>query len=381
MEKGIIVHLDNDPKILTDSKNLFEQTFDYLEMITCTKSAELAVIIETHYRRIRGIIFDIHGVDGIPANEKIVSTDFLPDIENSYSSLNVPIFVYSGYLYSLPSDFARRGTVFLHDKGNGLELVFALISKLHSSGFIEVFCPEGLLETKIIREFHRSFTKQFHSSEQLLGVLDSIANSVSSEKPNTRERVQEVFSRISVRSLLSSLLAEQFLDLDSNLERKINPIECYLQRVNEIPVWTGDIFKDLGTGGIYVVVTPRCDLVRFEKSPTILMCEIESFKFEKKTMDRVANNNPQFANHDYILMASPVFQGGYVRFRKTVLVARPILIDLTKYERLVSLSEDIANEMLGRFGAYFFRSGITPIDSNEAIALLPPTDNIKDGKK
>ena len=50
--------------------------------------------------------------------------------------------------------------------------------------------------------------------------------------------------------------------------------------------------------------------------------------------------------------------------------SKEVLLD--GYERIISLSDELTNEIIGKFGAYFFRTGITPWDQQEVIQHVKP---------
>lgn len=371
--KGIIIHLDNDLEgILNPSKNLFSQTGLDLEYIVCDSKEAFAEAISIHKLNIKSLIFDLLSSEPNSGELHQHDAEFLESINTSFLNYNIPIFVYSGYLQALEGKFENHGTIFKIDKGTEIAFIFDKIKKLFESGFIDVFSPNGLLNEQLLKDLNLSFTKQFSNNTQIEAIIDSI---IETKGVDSIKRIQKVFQRIALRSLMSNLLAPEIDEGTGKMNFQfLNTVEHYVQRISSFDFWTGDIFlnkKDKTT--CFLIVTPRCN-VASKSFENLLVCEIELGKFPSDISNRAGKDkigyaltdNPEYSGYDRYLPKCPFFQGGKVVLSKYHMINRDQL--LHDFDRVISLSEDLTNEILGKFGAYFFRSGINPWDKDEAIS-------------
>lgn len=164
--------------------------------------------------------------------------DFLEKIETAFLRYNVPVFIYSGFLESISDKFNNNGTVYKFDKANtDIETIFEKIKFYKDSGFIDVFCPGGILEREISKEINTSFTKQFSNNNEIENVINTISNTEDAAEDVT-VRVRNVFKRIAIKSLSADLLAPIAENVD-----KVHPIEHFYKRQSRLDFWTGDIWK------------------------------------------------------------------------------------------------------------------------------------------
>jgi hypothetical protein len=374
MSRGVIIHLDNDKKkILDPSKNLFDQNDLELEYIICETKESFEDAISANKNNIKALIFDLLSSDPTSGELHQKDAEFIANIHDSFSRFNIPIFVYSGFLQALDGEYENHGTVFKVNKDESIEVIFKKISKFFNSGFIDVFSPNGLLNELLFKDLNLSFTKQFNDNSQIESIIDSI---IAAKGSDSKERIQKVFQRIAIRSLMSSLLAPEFDSETGNIRpNSLNPVEHYLQRISPFEFWTGDIFlKNDESKECFIIITPRCN-VASKSFNKLLVCSIELGNFPTKItgdgpdkINKALTDNPSYSSYDRFLPPSSVFEGGKVIIAKNEMIERQ---ELSKnYIRVISLSDELTNEILGKFGAYFFRSGINPWDKDETIAHI-----------
>ncbi len=373
MNNGIILHLENDNALIGQYKDLYKQLEMEFEYVGCSTTDEFNVAIVDHEKKIKAIIFDLIGskatkeeLDGNP--------EFLTVINEKFIKYNLPIFIYSGHLPSIGDAYDQNGTVFKISKDQSIKEVFDKIKLLSDSGFIDVFCPGGVLESEIKTELNKSFTNQFSQNVQIEEVLKSI---MSSEKPeNQKERVKKVFKRIAIKTLSSDLLAPV-----ADSEDKVHPIEHFYKRQSKLPVWTGDIWTKKETDFTVLVLTPRCDFAT--KSVTnIIFCEIEKIKLDPSPKNLTNHLRDNLLGKAKRYIPDNIFfkGGGMVNLAKYDTLNIDQFIE--QYSYGVTLSDDLTNEIIGKFAYYFLRTGITNINEQEFEAIIKAVNSEnKDGEK
>lgn len=372
MSKGVIIHLDNDLKgILSPSKNLFDQNDLELDYVICETKESFNQEIEKHKNNIKALIFDL--LSSEPNTEELHEKDaeFLESINNSFSHYNIPIFVYSGYLQALDGKYENHGTVFKIDKENEITQIFDRIKIFFESGFIDVFSPNGLLQNQLLKDLNLSFTKQFTDNTQIESIIKSITETNGSESV---KRVQKVFQRIAVKSLLSNLLAPEVDGEGNIIPDFLNPVEHYVKRISSFEFWTGDILIKKDKSYCCIIITPRCDFAS-KNLDNYLVCDLKLGDFPDKTnsngkdqIRKALNDNPLYSGYNRYIPPCPLFVGGKIELSKYKMISKDKLSE--DYYREISLSDELTNEILGKFGAYFFRSGINPWNTNEAIEVI-----------
>lgn len=355
---GTIIHLDNDEEILHKFKGLYDQSGIDLDLVPCQKKEEFYKLFNEHKKSLKGLIFDL--LSSEPDKEELHKNDaeFLESVEISFSTLSIPIFIYSGFLEAIEEQFETHGTVFKIDKGDGPDEIIRLIKLFKDSGFLEVFCPGGKIEKELHKDLNKAFVSQFTNNSQIEEIIKVVDEG---SKRKNKERTERIFTRIAVRSLITSLniIAEEKIEF-------LNPVEHYLQRISPFDIWTGDIFRNEENETL-LVITPRCDVMRADE---LLVCEIrkEEFPTKKEHIERALRDNPILSGYDRILPPTPFFEGGKVKLSSYRIIEKSTL--LNEYKRVISLSDELTNEILGKFGSYFFRSGITPWHEPEMIKYL-----------
>ncbi|MGR3857544.1 hypothetical protein [Chryseobacterium indologenes] len=361
MGNGIILHLENDKTLIERYNNLYQQLDMEFEYIGCSTTEEFNSVINDQERNIKAIIFDLIGSKATK-EELAGNPEFLTVINEKFVKYNLPIFIYSGHLESIDDKYTRNGTVFKVSKDDSIQDIFDKIKFLSNSGFIDVFCPGGVLESEIKAELNKSFTNQFSQNNQIEEVLKSI---MVSEKPeNQKERVKKVFKRIAIKTLSSDLLAPV-----ADSEDKVHPIEHFYKRQSKLPVWTGDIWSEKGRDFTVLVLTPRCDFAT--KSVTnIIFCEIEKIKLDPSPKNLTNHLRDNLLGKAKRYIPDNIFfpGGGMVNLAKYHTLSFDQFIDQYSYN--VTLSDDLTNEIIGKFAYYFLRTGITNINEQEFEAII-----------
>lgn len=367
-DRGTIIHLDNEEKILEDFKGLFDQSDIDIKLTSCQTKEEFEQKVEENSGNLRGLIFDL--LSSEPGKEELHEEDaeFLDNIEKSFSNYSIPIFIYSGFLQAVDGKFESAGTVYKIDKteSGGAQEIIRVIKLFDESGFLDVFSPGGKIERDFHNELNKSFVSQFTNNNQIEEIINTV---VEEDAKQSKERVEKVFKRIALRSLLT------VLHLTDEGEEHVNPVEHYVRRINDQSIETGDIFYSKKNDDYILVLTPRCDLAN-KQPETILICNINTEKFpdaivsskqKKKILDAITDN-PKYSGYDRYLVRSPFFKGGLIEIGSYRMIPRTELID--DYQLIVTLSDELTNEILGKFGAYFFRTGINTWDWDETIKYL-----------
>ncbi|TSJ47716.1 hypothetical protein [Fluviicola chungangensis] len=370
MNRGTIIHIDSDQKILDDSKRLFEQVISDINYITIDNQTSFKSEIEQAINdgSLKAVIFDLVGKTA--GAQELVEGDaeFLNEIEVAFQSYNIPIFIFSASIHLIEDRFNNSGTIYKIDKAEDFkEKVIDPFEMLLSSGFIDVFCPKGILETELHKDLNLAFTKQFFTGEQIRQLISGI-NSTGTNI----DRVQKVFKRIAIRSLLSTLLEPETDENGKIKPEFLNPIEHYIQRINSFEFWTGDILEKKDKSELLLILTPRCN-VASKSLDELLVCKILPNEFPKEIANRTEKDKigyaltdkPEIAGYDRYLPPSALFGGGKVILSAYKMVPKTSLT--ADYERIISLSDELTNEILGKFGSYFFRTGINPWSKEETI--------------
>lgn len=364
MSEGVIIHLDDKQEQLDQYIGLYNQMDVGLEYISCTNIDDFLKRIEENTGRIKSLIFDLVGSKASKDELEGDSPEFLETIEQNFISINVPIFIYSGVIEKIRDRYNENGTVFKLSKDNSINEIYTKIKLLNDSGFIEVFSPGGLLEKQVYIDLHKAFTKQFLSNVEIENIINNLNQDADFKKSSAR--IKKVFQRIALRSLLSEMLLPDIDEKGAVIEETLNPVEHYIRRIGDLPVWTGDIFKKKDSDDCVFVLTPRCNVLR---SSTILVCPFmwKDIITKKDKISKMLQGDPTVSGYDRHIPPSPIFEGGKLSLSKYWIVEKETLIN--DYTRIITLSDELTNEILGKFGAHFFRTGITPWDPNEVIQI------------
>ena len=339
---------------------------------TSTKFTE-AINDPNIIEKTRVIIFDLAQNEGEESKHVfgIKST-----IVNIFYKYRIPLFIHSAYTDYF-ADLDGKGTVFKIGKSKkSIGTICEKIKLFYESNFLEIFCPGGNLENNYLEQLHKAFTEQFKNNE-IEEIITSIKETAGDKY---QERTIGTFKRIATRSLFHNLTAAK-KDKEGNInEIYLNYVEHYFRRSSDYEVWTGDIFrkKDTETEEMILVMTPRCDINK-PKCEQILACKIIPLEIDLTKKDRLQqaiNDNAKLTSGSFrVLTESPLFRGGKIEYISPITINRQSLI--TDYELVVSLSDELINDIVRKFSAYILRSGVSETEMEEARKY---TEIIKQGE-
>lgn len=284
-------------------------------------------------------------------------------ITGNFNKYRIPLFIHSAFTDYF-TDLDGKGTVFKVEKsGTSIKTICEKIKLFHESNFLEIFCSEGILENNYMGELHKAFTEQFKNNE-----IEKIINSIKETAGDKyQERTAAVFRRIAVRSLFHNLTAATKDEEGKTSEVPLNYVEHYYRRSSSYDVWTGDIFRKKDAEEMLLVMTPRCDINKLT-CEQILACKISPLDInldKKKEFEKAVRDNPQLTSGSFrILTASPLFEGGEVKYISHITINRQSLIE--DYDLVVTLSDELINDVVRKFSAYILRSGVSETEMEEA---------------
>ena len=360
--------------IFDDEKNildLFTQRFSDLEINLEVKGYDNLENLENDLHNIdiikdtRAFIFDLAKDK---EEERAHRFQIVNDINENYNNYRLPIFIHSTHL-EFYNDFQSKGTVFkLLKSEKSVTEICTMIKTMNECGFLDLFCLNGLIENKIMTELHRAFTDQYVDDE-IIEIIESI-KSVSSV--NITNRTTEVFERIAIRSVFQNVISARKKSDNKIEEVKINSVEHFYRRTKGFTFWTGDILKNTEKNTHIIILTPRCDLSH-DNCEYILFCEIKPLEDKKikdfaKDPDNLRDyiiDNAQKTGYKYrYLPNSPLFEGGKIDF--TCLNVGTIERLSNEYTYIISLSDELTNDVVRKFTSYLMRSGISETEEFEA---------------
>ncbi len=365
MTEKFILIFDDNTGIIKNFDTLISQMDLNLIVKGFSDSEEFAKEIKDRdtIKKTRVIIFDL----AQNKSEENTHVFGIKDtIVKNFNNYRIPLFIHSAFDDHF-TDLDGKGTVFKIEKSRtSIETICKKIKLFHESNFLEIFCSDGILEQNYLEQLHRAFTEQFKNNE-IEEIIISMKKTVGDKY---QERISEVFKRIAIRSLFHNLTAAR-KDKEGKLnEIPLNYVEHYYRRCSDYDVWTGDIFRKKGAEEMILVMTPRCD-VNKPRCEQILACKIVplgnlEINLEKnKTFQRVVNDCPNLTSGGYrILLASPLFKGGKIEYISPITINRQSLI--ADYELVVSLSDELINDVVRKFTAYILRSGVSETEMEEA---------------
>lgn len=357
MTKSRIIFYDDDIEFYEAFRKLLDN--DSFELITFESFEELRAALHDSntMENVKVLVFDL----ARDTKEAEQTRDFviIKDIMEKFDQYRIPIIIHSAFALEI-EHFSNCGTVWKIEKSSdSIEKVVDIINNLNESGFLEVFTPGGEIEKTLMSELHRNFTEQFREGE-----IEKIINNIKGglEFKDSTERIKKVFKRIAIRTLLSELLMPEEQENGNIKEETVNTVEHYFRRNNKILVWTGDIFKKNDSDNFLFIITPRCNVTR---SDSILVCPftLKEIIRKKDKITKMLQGDPTVSGYDRFLPPSPIFEGGKLSLSKYYMLEKENLV--IDYTLFISLSAELTNEILGKFGSYFFRTGITPWDPLE----------------
>lgn len=358
--------MDDDETVRKNCLHLVSQMTWNIEYVQCSTKAEFSELINNRKDDVRCLIFDLLGTD--PDKDQLNDGDmeFLGNIKSSFNDFNVPIFIFSGYIEQLDSHFQNDGTVFKVSKDEGIETIFQKIITFEESGFLNIFSKNGSIDKEIREDINKAFRSQFTKNDQILAVIEQIKKVHADDYIS---RIQSVFRRVAVRSLMSGLLSPRNA---AEGNETVHPMEHYIQRLSPYRFWTGDIFKNNNDEHL-LILTPRCDVAN-DRYNTLLVCPLK-LGFEHKKPDavrRALNGDIKISGYSRFLAPSPVFPGAEVELSKYFFIEKETLA--ANFIKVITLSDELINEISSRFSTIFLRTGITSWNEHETLAHIQTQD-------
>jgi len=388
--KDCIILLEDEQYYIDSFINLFEDLNINLRLIPCldTETYELELKKAKENHTLKCIIMDLSNTQSEEYSKEYKASEY---IKKEFDENRIPIFIHSSKLQYY-SELQDKGTVFkVHKSPTATTEICKKIKEMEDSDFFNIFCINGKLEKKIMSEIHNSFIEQFKDNE----ISDIIKSIKSVEGVDVKARTIEVFERMAIRAVYENWISSKFYDGKIN-EIKLNSIEHYYRRTSSFDIWTGDIFKNEKLKEFVVVLTPRCNLghnntgellvCRIKPITTDVINEFSNPRIDSKTTketkgrkslrtsitDDVTNN--RIGEVFRFLPPTPQFNGGFVDFR--TMFTKENSLFLSDYERIISLSDELTNDIVRKFSSYIQRGGISETEFDEAHFYVSNNVNI-----
>lgn len=322
---------------------------------------------------VKCVIFDLSNDSIEDENTDTDSYTSVGLIREQYMRHRIPIFIHSAKLSHLVS-FEGLGTIIKKEKtSSSIEEITNSISLMEKSGFLDIFCQNGLIENQIMRNIHQAFTSQFAHNE-IENIIKSIQTTSAAESFSSR--TFEVFERLAMRAVFHKTVSDS--------DGGANSIELYFRRMDRDKevIWTGDIIQEKSSNDLYVVVTPRCN-VKNKNFSDLLLCKIQKItqeqekcyqnkekddpkKFRRAITDDVST--PFISERFRFLPPTPQFIGGFVDCRDLITI--PLVEIEQNFRYMISLYEDITNDVVRKIASYLLRGGISDTNYQEAFYFL-----------
>ncbi|MDY0989359.1 hypothetical protein SOM12_18150 [Flavobacterium sp. CFBP9031] len=378
---NIVLLLEDDKRIIEPFVSYFSEKKLNADLIVSQNLKDYLKAFEDNRDNVKCLVMDLNNQDHDSAAS---INETINQIKTHYENNRIPIFVHSGNLAHF-TELDEKGTIIKKQKNSrSIAQIIDSIELMLNSGFLNIFSINGTLDQKIMSEIHSAFVNQFKHNE-----IEEIIKSIQTDNPNDPEfssRTREVFERIAVRSIYQNLI-------NGNSEDKsvvVNSIEHYYRRTNTDKhcFYTGDIFENQ-SGKMFFVATPRCNISNrnFEQ---ILLCEIneisadqnnsfQSAKVENKATGetkgakQIRTSITDDVTNSYVgerfrfLPPSPQFRGGFVDLKKIITVSEE---ELMSYNLVISLVDDLTNDVVRKLAGYLLRGGISDTAYNEAQYYL-----------
>lgn len=365
----MILFFDDEKDIRGNfKKEISGQKID-LEVLECDSKTDVREKLKDKkmMSKMKVMVFDLS-----TSREEAESGHFeiLEDIKNNYSTYAIPIFIHSAFA-NIVVGYDNLGTLFKVEKtDNSITEIAKKIKLFQDSGFLDIFCEQGSLELEIHKEILKSFKDQFKGNE-IEQIIDSIQHA---NKGNLKTRTKDVFERIAIRSLYQNLISAKRIKESTTIDEiKINNVEHYYRRKSDFEVWTGDIFENLNDKSQVIIITPRCDINNGICKDRFLACSVneldKNLKAEiVKDCNKFLTDNPQKSGiKSRFLIPAPNYRGGKVDLTDYFFAEKnEFNSEKPKYRYLISLSDELTNEIVRKFASYILRGGISQSEISEA---------------
>ena len=380
MTNNTILLLEDDIEIQKGFSNIINDMGLGMSLDVCKTIDEYETkrLNENFSRNVKILIFDLATKTEELKTKKYKALEF---IEENYNKNRVPIFIHSGFLNEL-DDYENEGTIFKIEKStNSIEEICKKIKLFNDTGFLEIFPSNGVLEQSLISELHNAFVSQFKNDEieKILRSIKGFGEKDDKNDNRIKERTLEVFKRIALRTVYREISSEAINNQTGEInDVEINAIEHYYRRNTRFDYWTGDIFKKKSDEEINIVLSPRCNI---DNGNIILLlcCKINGFtekdirelkakngtdKYRRKIIDNVQSTGERYR----FLPRTPQFEGGNIDFNAYFTIS-PSELE-SDYELIITLSDELTNEILRKFSTFISRMGITNTDIFESIYYI-----------
>ncbi|RED44710.1 hypothetical protein [Seonamhaeicola aphaedonensis] len=378
--QGVIILLENEKAIRDAFAIAFEDHEIDLHLVQCETPNEYEVSLKKakEENNLRGLIIDLSNTSIEEDSRVYRASEY---IQAEFDHNRIPIFIHSGNLEHY-NDLKDKGTVFRTPKSaKSIEGILTSLKKMQDSGFLNIFCLGGELESRIMKEIHSAFVSQFKDKE-IEGIIDSIERSCEPE--NLIGRTHEVFERIALRTVFENLVSASKLEDGNIKEVQLNSIEHYYRRTSDFDFWTGDIFKAKEGNNRCVILTPRCN-IGHKNYDELLLCKVQDIseqnlkdltgrKGEEKLRKNITDH--QIVGERYrFLPPTPQFSGGLVDFKTNFTMSEDSFKEL--YELELTLSDELTNDVVRKYASYVLRGGISETEFREAhhyVKMLLPEE-------
>ena len=377
MRKDLAILLEDEKSIRDSFIQLFSDLEIDIELVAYEKPEDFEMAINNRdvRDRLKVLIMDLSNTISETSTREYKAAKY---IQKEYDENRIPIFIHSGNL-SHYKDLDDQGTVFKIEKSiSSIQSICEDIKLMKDSDFLNVFCLNGSLDQRIMAEIHKAFTNQFKNLE-IKKIIESIKDSAGEDADKLKERAKETFERIAIRSLYTNLMNAKFsVDEESIVEIKLNSIEHYYRRTSPFDFWTGDIFRNNETHEMCLIATPRCN-VGHKNFDELLLCKIlkidesitNEFLKAKTGLDafrKHITDDKKVGERHRFLPPSPQFIGGFVDY-KTIFSLNEDNF-MRDYSYLISLSDELTNDVVRKLGSYLMRGGISETDFNESLFYI-----------
>jgi len=374
--KGIVVLLEDEEPIRKGFTDMFAdlELSTLIDLHLCKTPEEYRDFLaeDSNRTRLRAIIMDLSNTpeEQGASDENVNTFAAAIFIKDEYQKNRIPIFIHSSKLQHF-KELDDRGTVWKVEKtSESILYVCERIKILSATDFLDIFRFGGKLESKIMEEIHSAFTNQFEKNE-IEEIIQSITKAGSDK---IQERIAEVFERIAIRSVYENWVSTREADGEL-VEKKFNAFEHYYRRTSDYKVWTGDIFESSEDKNMVVILTPRCN-VGHGNYDEILLCRVVELghrldeitnpkKGEEKLRKHITDDVTLSGERFRFLPRTPQFRGGVVDY-KTLFTLKYEDFQ-SKYDiRLISLSDELTNDVVRKMSSYLLRGGISETEFTEA---------------
>ena len=330
-----------------DVENYRDDTRRNIEIVECKTLDKALEKLDNSYD---GAIIDLkltpQGVEGIEVIKEIRKLFF-----------RIPIFIFTGNP-DIRNESIKGIEVFLKGETRYYNLIDQLWDT-YETGLTRMMGRAGRIEELLGKVF-------------LENLLLQRKRWISYGKEDL-ERTENALLRYTLDHLL------QLLEED---DKPRYPEEVYIYPHLSDEITTGSIVREKTTNGLFVVLSPACDLVirkdNVSKTDRVLFVEIEvegdivedaldGIKKQskiKKELVAVANNNHRIYYH--WLPKTDFFEGGFLNFRKVNALTKGEFDE--KFEKpSIQISPFFVKDIVARFSSFYARQGQPDIDNTDFV--------------